>query len=157
MLAPFAPLRPGGQRLGQSSPTTGSSRSEHQHPKPPPQQAEEPRGELDDSLDRTRVVELSWTGALVGHAVGVTTVPLAATLVASPPVGSGAPAPARVRATHSSWQPAAVTAAACGLTGLRVGLHWDLPAMLVFTLGLGVLAMSDVIPRSTIGGAGQLA
>ena len=95
------------------------------------------------------MAELSATGALIGLAVGVTSVPLAAVLVASPPVSSSASAPTRrPRATNSSWQPAAVTAAACALTGLRVGLHWELPAMLVFTLGLGVLAMSDVYWRA---------
>ena len=95
------------------------------------------------------MAELSATGALIGLAVGVTSVPLAAVLVASPPVSSSASAPTRrLRAANSSWQPAAVTAAACALTGLRVGLHWDLPAMLVFTFGLGVLAMSDVYWRA---------
>ena len=94
------------------------------------------------------MAELSATGALIGLAVGITTVPLAAALVASPPVSSGASAPTRVRATNSSWQPTAVTVAACTLTGLRVGLHWELPAMLVFTFGLGVLAMSDVYWRA---------
>ena len=93
------------------------------------------------------MAELSATGALVGLAVGLT-VPLAAALVASPPISSGASAPTRVRASNSSWPPATVTATACVLTGLRVGLHWELPAMVVFTFGLGVLAMSDVYWRA---------
>ena len=83
---------PAGDGWARASPATGPSRSAAPNVTKPPHATGggNPRQELDGSLDRTRVVELSWTGALIGLAVGVTTVPLAAALVASPPVGSGA-------------------------------------------------------------------
>ena len=64
-----------------------------------------------------------------------------------PPRPAATRAPTRVRAIISSWQPGALTAPSRALTGLRVGLHWVLPAMLVFTLGLGA---GEIAGRGTV-------
>jgi leader peptidase (prepilin peptidase) / N-methyltransferase len=93
------------------------------------------------------MTDLSATGALVGLAVGMTTAPITARLVATPLVSRSESDLTPVRSIKSPWPPAAITAAACALTGLRVGLHWDLPGVLVFTVGLAVLAMTDVYWR----------
>jgi hypothetical protein len=45
---------------------------------------------------------------------------------------------------NGPWPAAALTAATFALSGLRAGLHWDLPGMLLFTAGLAVLAVTDV-------------
>jgi leader peptidase (prepilin peptidase) / N-methyltransferase len=93
------------------------------------------------------MADLSATGAVVGIAVGMTTAPITAGLVATPPVSRSESDLSPVRPIKSPGPAAAVTVAACVLTGLRAGLHWDLPGMLAFTVGLAVLAMTDVYWR----------
>lgn len=93
------------------------------------------------------MTDLSATGAVVGLAVGMTTSPITARLVAAPPVSSSESDLFPVPPITRRWPPAAISAAACALTGLRVGLHWDLPGMLFFTVGLAVLAMTDIYWR----------
>ena len=149
MLAPSAPLRPSSQRLGplprdEVKPVDSTER----HPRPrsrrtirdvrvrhlarpdPHGRAERDRGSHRPCRRRNERPSRSRPGRIPARQLQ--------RLGTNP----------STRATNSSWQPAAVTAAACALTGLRVGLHWELPAILVFTLGLGVLAMSDVYWRA---------
>jgi leader peptidase (prepilin peptidase) / N-methyltransferase len=100
------------------------------------------------------VADLSATGALVGLAVGIATVPITVRLIAAPPVSRSESDLSPIRPIKAPWQPAALTVAACVLTGLRVGPHWDLPSMLVFTVGMAVLAMTDaywrVLPKRVV-------
>jgi hypothetical protein len=100
------------------------------------------------------MADLSPTAALVGLAVGITTAPITVHLTAAPPVSRSESDLSPIRPIKAPWQPAAATVAACVLTGLRVGLHWELPGMLLFTLGLAVLAMTDaywrVLPKRIV-------
>jgi hypothetical protein len=43
-----------------------------------------------------------------------------------------------------------MTVAACALTGLRAGLHWDFPGILLFTDRLIILAVTDVCWRAPL-------
>ena len=64
------------------------------------------------------VTDLIATGARVGLALGVTTAPVTARLVAAPPVSRSESDLSSVRPIKAPWPPAAITVGACALTGL---------------------------------------
>ncbi len=90
------------------------------------------------------MTDLSAAGAGVGLAVGAAIAPLAAALVAHPPLSSTAHPPSRHPAGGVRLRAAAITVATCVLTGMRVGMRWPLPAFLVFSIGIATLGLCDL-------------
>jgi len=100
------------------------------------------------------VSDLSAAGITVGLGFGVAVSPIVAALVARPPLDPTAEPPAHRPTGKVRLRAGLVTVVVCGVTGLRVGWRWPLPAFLVFSAGLAALGLCDrywrVLPKRVV-------
>lgn len=82
------------------------------------------------------------------------TAPIVAALVARPRLAPTGQLPAHRRTGKVRLRAGLLAVVVCGLTGLRVGWRWPLPAFVVFSAGLATLGLCDrywrVLPNPTM-------